>query len=244
MHGLHLLVTSSIRWFSQASVVNNNCNDVNLHFRVQCFLSPVLKNTQLCGVLIDVICRCFNNNKSCLTLVTPWTVACQSPLSLGFPRQEYWSGLPFPSPENLSDQGLNPRLLHQQADSLLLRHQESPDITYNSVLNSKIKKSSLYINGEILTFNRKVLNALTCPYFRISEILLKNRFLKMYLTKQKQIQKMQRTNQWLPVGRGQWGGTRQGYGIKRCKLFCIKQVRNKKILYSAGENIAIILQSS
>jgi len=37
--------------------------------------------------------------KSCLTLVTPWTVACQTRLSMGFSRQEYWSGLPFPSPK-------------------------------------------------------------------------------------------------------------------------------------------------
>ena len=36
--------------------------------------------------------------KSCPTLVTPWTVARQAPLSMGFSRQEYWSGLPFPSP--------------------------------------------------------------------------------------------------------------------------------------------------
>ena len=36
--------------------------------------------------------------ESCPTLVTPWTVAHQAPLSMGFPRQEYWSGLPFPSP--------------------------------------------------------------------------------------------------------------------------------------------------
>ena len=36
--------------------------------------------------------------KSCLTLATPWTVACQAPLSKGFSRQEYWSGSPFPSP--------------------------------------------------------------------------------------------------------------------------------------------------
>ena len=36
--------------------------------------------------------------KLCLTLVTPWIVACQAPLSMGFPRQEYWSVLPFPSP--------------------------------------------------------------------------------------------------------------------------------------------------
>ena len=37
--------------------------------------------------------------KSCLTLNTPWIVACQAPLSMGFSRQEYWSRLPFPSPE-------------------------------------------------------------------------------------------------------------------------------------------------
>ena len=36
--------------------------------------------------------------ESCPTLVTPWTIACQAPLSMGFSRQEYWSGLPFPSP--------------------------------------------------------------------------------------------------------------------------------------------------
>ena len=38
---------------------------------------------------------------------TPWTVAYQVPLSMGFSRQEYWSGLPFPSPEDLPDQGSN-----------------------------------------------------------------------------------------------------------------------------------------
>ena len=36
--------------------------------------------------------------QSCPTLATPWTIACQAPLSLEFSRQEYWSGLPFPSP--------------------------------------------------------------------------------------------------------------------------------------------------
>jgi len=39
--------------------------------------------------------------KSCLTLTTPWTVACQAPLSMVFSRQEYWRGLPSPSPEYL-----------------------------------------------------------------------------------------------------------------------------------------------
>ena len=39
--------------------------------------------------------------KTCLTLGTPWTVAHQAPLSMGFSRQEYWSGLPFLSPGDL-----------------------------------------------------------------------------------------------------------------------------------------------
>ena len=39
---------------------------------------------------------------------TPWTVACQAPLSMGFPRQEYWSGVPFPSPGDLPDPGIEP----------------------------------------------------------------------------------------------------------------------------------------
>ena len=39
---------------------------------------------------------------------TPWTVARQAPLSMEFPRQEYWSGLPFPSPGDLPDPGIEP----------------------------------------------------------------------------------------------------------------------------------------
>ena len=42
---------------------------------------------------------------------TPWTVAYHAPSSIGFPRQEYWSGLPFPSPGVLPDPGIEPQLL-------------------------------------------------------------------------------------------------------------------------------------
>ena len=50
--------------------------------------------------------------------MTLWTVARQVPLSMGFPRQEYWSGLPFPSPGDLTDPGMKPRSPELQADSL------------------------------------------------------------------------------------------------------------------------------
>ena len=46
--------------------------------------------------------------QSYLTLVTPWTAACQTPLSLGFSRQECWSVLPFPSPGDLPNPGIKP----------------------------------------------------------------------------------------------------------------------------------------
>ena len=42
-------------------------------------------------------------------LCDPWTIACQASLSKGFPRQEYWSGLPFPPPGDLPDPGVEPR---------------------------------------------------------------------------------------------------------------------------------------
>ena len=42
------------------------------------------------------------------SFVTPQTVALQAPLSMGFPRQGYWSGLPFPPAEDLSDPGIKP----------------------------------------------------------------------------------------------------------------------------------------
>ena len=50
--------------------------------------------------------------------VTPWTVAHQSALSIGFSRQEHWSGLPFPSPGDLPDPGIKPMSPVFQADSL------------------------------------------------------------------------------------------------------------------------------
>ena len=46
--------------------------------------------------------------KSCLTLASPWTVAQKNPLSIGFRRQGFWSGLPFPSPEDPPDLGIKP----------------------------------------------------------------------------------------------------------------------------------------
>ena len=61
--------------------------------------------------------------KSCPTLVTPWSVACQAPLSMRFSKQGYWSGVPFLSPGDVSNPGIKPRSTALQADSLLTEPQ-------------------------------------------------------------------------------------------------------------------------
>ena len=62
-----------------------------------------------CGICgrISGVRQC---TKSCPTLATPWTVACQAPLSMGFSSQKYWSGLPFPSPKTVSLPALNDKI--------------------------------------------------------------------------------------------------------------------------------------
>ena len=59
---------------------------------------------------------------------TPRAVARQAPLSMGFPRQKYWSGLPFPPPEDLSDTGIKSESPAWQVDSLPLSYLGSPKL--------------------------------------------------------------------------------------------------------------------
>ena len=60
------------------------------------------------------------------SFVTPWAITHQASLSMGFPRQECWSGLPFPSPGDLPNPGIEPASPNWQGDSLLLGDQGSP----------------------------------------------------------------------------------------------------------------------
>ena len=76
-------------------------------------LHPVIK---LCKVKVSVA-------QSCPTLATPWTVARPTPLSMGFSRREYRSGMSCPSPGDLPDPGIKPWSLELQADLYYLSHQ-------------------------------------------------------------------------------------------------------------------------
>ena len=80
-------------------------NVVSMGSRVE---FPVLQILAACSVA-----------KVCSLFVTPWTVAHQALLSMGFSRQEYCSALPFPSPGDLSNPGIKPKSSALQADSLL-----------------------------------------------------------------------------------------------------------------------------
>ena len=75
---------------------------------------------------------------------TPWTVAYQAPLSMGFSRQQYWSGLPFPSPGDLPNQGSNRGLLHGRQTLYRLSHQESPLQQCTFHLDWIAKNSEMY----------------------------------------------------------------------------------------------------
>ena len=63
---------------------------------------------------------------SLIIIMTPWIVAHQAPPSMGFSRQEYWTGLPFPSPGDLPSPGIEPRSPTLQADALLPEPQGEP----------------------------------------------------------------------------------------------------------------------
>ena len=64
---------------------------------------------------------------------TPWTVAYQAHPSVGFSRQEYWSGLPFPSQGDLSNPGIEPRSPAMQADALPSKPPAKPTSSFQSV---------------------------------------------------------------------------------------------------------------
>ena len=94
--------------------------------------------------------------KSYLTLVTPLTVACQAPLSMGFPRQHYWSGLPFPSPGDCPNPGIEPEFLHcrhilyhwanwetHTKTTQHINNQKDLRLTFEKLVDNNIKKTEM-----------------------------------------------------------------------------------------------------
>ena len=83
--------------------------------------------------------------------VTPWTVACQAPPSMGFSRHEYWSGLPLPSPRDLPDPGMEARSPALQTDFLPPELPGKPRVAIGRCLNIPgILRSLFYVLGRTL----------------------------------------------------------------------------------------------
>ena len=82
-------------------------------------------------------------------LATPWTVACQAPLSMELSRQEYWTGLPFPSPGDLPNLGTEPTslsFLHWQADSLPLATPGKPWSILQVLISNKVNINCYHLH--------------------------------------------------------------------------------------------------
>ena len=81
--------------------------------------------------------------KSCPTLAIPWTIACQASLSMGFSRQEYWSGLPISSPEDLPNPGIEPRSPALQSGTRLLYSSRNCTVRFGEGNDNPLQYSCL-----------------------------------------------------------------------------------------------------
>jgi len=78
--------------------------------------------------------------------VTPWTVAHPTPLSMEFSRQEYWIGMPFPSPGDLPDPRIEPRSPALQADSLLTEPPGKTIVAASIYIATNSNETSLFFS--------------------------------------------------------------------------------------------------
>ena len=120
--------------------------------------SPALSVSQYMRVYTIIFCNCvflllflmFNCSVMSRLLVTPLTVAHQASLSMGFSRQEYWSGLPFSSAGDLPDPGIESVSPELQVDSLQLRHLGRPSTGMATIKKKKKKKQKIPTVSEIV----------------------------------------------------------------------------------------------
>ena len=118
---------------------------------------------------------------------TPWTIACQAPLSTEFSRQEDWTGLPFPSPEDLPDRGIEPRSPTLQANSLL---DEPPGKPKNTGVGSPSLLQGIFLSRQSnqgLLHCRWILYQLSCqesPNLQYSHLLVHVPVINQFLTTQ------------------------------------------------------------
>ena len=152
----------------------HNCKAMDTFIKLTVVMYMYIKSLRY-TLLQYVVCLV---TQSCLTLcLTPWTVACQAPLSMGFSRQEYWSGLPCLPPGDLPNPGTKPRSSTLQADSLPSEPPGKPYLQYIQLLllnyqegNSETQELKLAV-GLHPSWNRLTLAAYYHPRFILSNLL-------------------------------------------------------------------------
>ena len=92
------------------------------------------------NLLLPLLLSRFSRVRLC---ATPWTAAYQASPSMGFSRQEHWSGLPFPSPGNLLNPGIKPGSPALWADALLSEPPGNPILKCSQVINTNRKMVDL-----------------------------------------------------------------------------------------------------
>ena len=112
-------------------------------------ISPEKMNSQ---DIMHKCCGCYLFAQLYDSFAISWTVACQAPLSMGFSRQEYWSRLPFPFPEDLLNLGIEPTSPAWQADSLPSEPPGKPTMNY--------RKEHFHILAQLLTAMEQVIQPL------------------------------------------------------------------------------------
>ena len=97
----------SSQWEELQGLLPQKLQTISIHTRCD----KCSEHTGGCLPFIMAYCCCPSVTQSCPVLLKPMTAAHQAPLSMGFPRQEYWSGLPFPPPGDLPDPEMGPTSL-------------------------------------------------------------------------------------------------------------------------------------
>ena len=154
--------TGSLHWCAQASLLSSaDCISARFTWLsipspgVNVYMWVTVKVTQSCLTLCNPMDYIGGSLVAKLrpTLVTAWTAAWQAPLSMGFSRQEYWNGLPFPSPGNLPNPGIEPRYPAWQEESLPTELWGKSKNT--GVGNLSLLQQCLYTNCQMIQWPRK-----------------------------------------------------------------------------------------
>ena len=148
-HAGHMIPVDKGPWAVQGELLCSSLAVLCLPFHLIVFclwIEELPGPISLCHTYSHTACVC-----SVQLFATPWTVACQAPLSMEFSRQKYWSGLPFPTSGDLSDPGIEPTSPESpalQSDTLPMSHLGSISLWLEIIgIISKVGLKSLELTG-------------------------------------------------------------------------------------------------